>query len=101
MRKYRADLTATLASSASLARHCMERIRLNARLGKAGMESTLLNHVKKLQQRYALLKADIQNVQREDSRTWRDVAAGFRQARRGLRESLYQAARESHGAAGD
>ena len=45
---------------------------------------------------YALLKADIQNVQREDSRTWRDVAAGFRQAWRGLRESLDQAVRESH-----
>jgi uncharacterized membrane protein len=95
MRKYRADLTATLASSASLTRHSMERIRSNARLGKAGMESALQNHVHKLQQRYALLKADIQHVQREDSRTWRDAAAGFRQAGRGLRESLDEAVRES------
>ena len=95
MRKYRADLTATLASSASLARHCKDRIRSNARLGKAGVESTLQDHVHKLQQRYALLKADIQHVQREDSRTWRDLAAGFRQAWRGLRESLNQAVREA------
>jgi uncharacterized membrane protein len=95
MRNYRADLTATLASSAALARDSMERIRSNARLGKAGTESTLQNHVHKLQQRYALLKADIQRVQKEDSRTWRDVAAGFRQAWRGLRESLSQAVREA------
>jgi hypothetical protein len=95
MRRYRADLTATLASSAALARHCMERIRSNARPGKAGMESTLQNHVHMLQQRYALLKADVQQVQREDSRTWRDVALGFRQAWRGLRESLGQAVREA------
>jgi uncharacterized membrane protein len=95
MRKYRADLTATLASSASLARHCKDRIRSNATLGKAGVESTLQDHVHKLEQRYALLKADIQNVQREDSRTWRDLAAGFRQAWRGLRESLNQAVREA------
>jgi len=95
MRKYRADLTATLASSASLARHCKDRIRSSARLGKAGVESTLQDHLHKLQQRYALLKADIQHVQREDSRTWRDLAANFRQAWRGLRESLNQAVREA------
>jgi len=41
------------------------------------------------------LKADIQHVQKEDSRTWRDLAAGFRQAWRGLRESLNQAVREA------
>jgi uncharacterized membrane protein len=95
MRKYRADLTATLASSASLARHCEDRIRSNPRMENSGVESTLQDHVHKLQQRYALLKADIQHVQREDSRTWRDLAAGFRQAWRGLRESLNQAVREA------
>jgi len=95
MRKYRADLTATLASSASLARHCKDRIRSNARQGKAGVESTLQDHLHRLQKRYALLKADIQHVQREDSRTWRDLAAGFRQAWRGLRESPNQEVREA------
>ena len=95
MRKYRADLTATLASSASLARRCKDRIRSNAKSGRAGAESILQDHVHKLQQRYALLKADIQRVQRGESRTWRDVAAGFRQAWRGLRESLTQAVREA------
>jgi hypothetical protein len=59
------------------------------------MEATLQNHVHMLQQRYALLKADIQHVQRGDSRTWHDVALGFRQAWRGLRESLGQAVREA------
>jgi hypothetical protein len=59
------------------------------------VESTLQDHVHKLQQRYALLKADIQHVQREDSRTWRDLAAGFQQAWRGVRESLNQAVREA------
>jgi uncharacterized membrane protein len=95
MRKYRADLTTTLASSASLARHCVERIRSNARMGKAGMESTLQNHVNNLQQRYALLKADIHHVERDDFQTRHDVAMGLRQAWHGIRESLDQAVNES------
>jgi hypothetical protein len=69
MRKYRAGLTATLASSASLARQCVERLRLNAKPGKRGMEAAVQDHAKKLEQRYALLKADIRRLQSEEPRT--------------------------------
>jgi len=59
MRKYRADLTATLAASASLARHCTERLREN------GLEAAMQSHAKRLEQRHALLKADIERLQTE------------------------------------
>ncbi len=87
MRKYRADLTATLASSGSLARDSAERSRAISRPDSAGMESKLQTHGRKLEQRHARLKADIQQLQREDSRTWHDLAAGFHQAWRSLRET--------------
>jgi hypothetical protein len=67
MRKHRADLTATLASSASLARRCMERLRANAGVGIAGMEGALRSHTRKMEQRHAMLKADIQRRQRKDA----------------------------------
>ena len=51
------------------------------------MESKLQTHGRKLEQRHARLKADIQQLQREDSRTWHDLAAGFHQAWRSLRET--------------
>jgi hypothetical protein len=90
MRKYRADLTATLAASASLARHSMERLRIGARLRKAEREAALRQHVKQLEQRHALLKADIQQLQRKDAR---NPATGFRQTWRHLRESVNVAGR--------
>ena len=67
MRKHRADLTATLASSASLARRCAARLRANAGVGKAGMEGALRSHLRKMEQRHAMLKADIQRRQRKDA----------------------------------
>jgi len=85
MRKYRADLTATLAASATLSRNCSERLR------KTGVETTLQEHMKKLEQRHALLKADIQQLQREDSRSWRGLTAGFRETWRSLRGTLDEA----------
>ena len=86
MRKCRADLTATLASSASLARRGAERSRAIPRPDSSGMESRLQTHGRKLEQRHARLKADIQQLQKEDSRTWHDLAAGFHQAWRSLRD---------------
>ena len=68
MRKSRADLTATLASSASLARSGAERSRAISRPDSSGMESRLQTHGRKLEQRHARLRADIQQLQREDSR---------------------------------
>ncbi len=87
MRKTRADLTATLASSGSLARRCVERTRVFSRPDTSGMESKLQNHGRKLEQRHARLKADIQQLQKEDLRTWHDLATGFHQAWRSLRET--------------
>ncbi len=51
------------------------------------MESKLQNHGRKLEQRHARLKADIQQLQKEDLRTWHELAAGFHQAWRSLRET--------------
>jgi hypothetical protein len=95
MRKYRAGLTATLASSASLARQCVERSRANAKLGKRGMEAAVQDHATRLEQRYTLLKADIRRLQSEEPRTWNDLASKFREAWRGVRGSIDQAVRES------
>ena len=85
LRKYRAALTATLASSAWLARECSARLP-----GNANQE-----HKKKLEQRHALLKADIQRLQREEPRTWNDLASVFREARQVLRGPLDETMRES------
>lgn len=93
MRKYRADLTATLAASASLARHSMERLRLGARLRSAEREAALRQHVKQLEQRHALLKADIQQLQRKDTSDSGNLGTGFRQTWRKLRESVNVAGR--------
>uniref|UniRef100_Q021L4 Uncharacterized protein n=1 Tax=Solibacter usitatus (strain Ellin6076) TaxID=234267 RepID=Q021L4_SOLUE len=90
MRKYRADLTATLASSASLARHAMERLRSRARVRKGEREAALRQHVQQLEQRHALLKADIQQLQRKDAL---NQTTGFRQTWRHLRESVNVAGR--------
>ncbi len=87
MRKYRADLTATLASSGSLSRHSAERSRAVSRTDSPGMESKLQTHGRKMEQRHARLKADIQQLQREDSRNWHDLAAGFHQSWQSLRET--------------
>jgi len=89
-RKYRADLTATLAASASLARRSMERLRIGARLRKAEREAALRQHVQQLEQRHALLKADIQQLQGKDAR---NLNTGFRQTWRHLRESVNVAGR--------
>jgi hypothetical protein len=93
MRKYRADLTATLAASSSLARHSMERLRAGARLRKAEREAALRQHVKQLEQRHALLKADIQQLQRKDASDSTNLRTGFRQTWRNLRESVNVAGR--------
>ena len=87
IRKCRADLTATLASSGALARRGAERSRAIARSDTSGMESRLQTHGRKLEQRHARLKADIRQLQTEDSRSWHDLAAGFHQAWRSLRET--------------
>jgi uncharacterized membrane protein len=87
MRRSRADLTATLASSGSLAQQSAERSRAISRSDTQGMESKLQTHGRKMEQRHARLKADIQQLQKEDSRTWHGLAAGFHQAWRSLRET--------------
>jgi uncharacterized membrane protein len=94
MRKYRADLTATLSASAALARRSMERLHGIVSAGKSGMDVALQNHIKKLEQRHALLKADIQHLERGDSGAWHEMTAGFRQSLRGLRESLVEGTRQ-------
>jgi phage shock protein A len=88
MRKYRADLTSTLAASASLSRNCTERRQTGGSPPNAGAEAALEHHMKKLEQRHALLKADIEHVQREDSRAWHDLTSDTRQNWRGQRETL-------------
>jgi hypothetical protein len=93
MRKYRADLTATLAASASLARHSMERLRTGTRLRKAEREAELRQHVQQLEQRHALLKADIQQLQSKDASDSTNQCTGFRQTWRNLRESVHVAGR--------
>ncbi len=87
VRKCRADLTATLASSGSLARRCLERSKAFSAPHMSAWESELQNHGRKLEQRLARLKADIRQLQREDSRAWHDLAGGFHQAWRSLRET--------------
>jgi hypothetical protein len=93
MREYRARLTATLASSGYVTRRCAERLRLNNRLEERGLECALQAHAEKMEQRYALLKADIQRLHTDDPRTWNEVASGFRQAWLGVRESINQGIR--------
>ncbi len=96
MRKYRADLSATLAASASIAHHCVERLQKGAGMRKASVEMELQHHRKKLEQRHELLKADIRHLQREDSHCWRVMTAKFRNSWLSLREATYESLCESH-----
>jgi hypothetical protein len=75
VRKYRGELTATLASTAVLVRRCLERVR-------GDMPRP---HIRKLEQRHALLKADIQRLEKGDARTRDELAPGFRQGWRNVR----------------
>jgi uncharacterized membrane protein len=87
VRKCRADLTATLASSGTLVRRCLERSKAISAPHMSRGESELQNHGRQLEQRHARLKADIREFQKEDSRAWHDMAGGLHQAWRSLRET--------------
>jgi hypothetical protein len=87
VRKCRADLTATLASSGALVRRCLERSKAMSAPHMSRAESELQNHGRQLEQRHARLKADIRELQKEDSRAWHDLAGGLHQAWRSLRET--------------
>jgi hypothetical protein len=87
VRKCRADLTATLASSGALVRRCLERSKAISAPHMSRGESELQNHGRQLEQRHARLKADIRELQKEDSRAWHDLAGGLHQAWRSLRET--------------
>ncbi len=94
MRKHRAELTATLGSSAVRARQCMDHLRVEAALGKAEMRQALQEHMKKLEERHEVLKADLRRLEKEDTRAWHELATGFRNSWRALSESVDQAKRQ-------
>ena len=87
VRKCRAELTATLASSGALVRRCLERSKAISAPRMSRGESELQNHGRQLEQRHARLKADIREFQKEDSRAWHDLAGDLHQAWRSLRET--------------
>ena len=94
MRKHRSELTATLGSSAVRARQVMDHLRVEAALGKAEMRQALQAHMKKLEERHEVLKADLRRLEKEDTRAWHELAAGFRNSWRALSESVDQAKRQ-------
>jgi hypothetical protein len=92
VRKYRAELTATLGLSSARVRQCMDHLRLAAALeseSKPEIEERLNN----LEESHQTVKADVRRLEKEGSRVWHELAGDFRHSWQALCESVGRAER--------
>jgi uncharacterized membrane protein len=94
MRKNRAGLTAALGASTNYARQCMDALRVEAAQGGSERRESIEDRMKKLEDRYAMLKSDCRRLEKESARAWSDHTACFRKSWRSLRDSLDDARRD-------
>jgi recombinational DNA repair ATPase RecF len=92
VRKYRAELTATLGMSAARVRQCMDHLRLAAAL-KAESKPEIEEHINHLEETHQTVRADVRRLEKEGQRAWHELAGDFRHSWQALCESVGRAER--------
>jgi hypothetical protein len=92
VRKYRAELTATLGLSSARVRQCMDHLRLAAAL-KSESKPEIEEHLIHLAETHQTVRADVRRLEREGQRAWHELAGDFRNSWQALCDSVGRAER--------
>ena len=88
MRRHRAELTAALGSAAQRARQHVETLRAKAELAEPEMQETIRRRLARLNEKHAAFRADLRQIENEETFQWSDFSASIRQSWRALRDEL-------------
>jgi uncharacterized membrane protein len=94
MRKHRAELTAALGSAVLRVRQCVERLRTKVETADPEMKEAIRHSLRKLNERHTAFRADLRQIEMEETFQWNDLAAGLRQSWQALRDSIAETTRQ-------